>query len=77
MGAKAKLKIITTQIPDGLKLSDCKQEYNIKSLSKPNTFMKCKLSGYPAQGGNFISSFEISAEGYANTVVQEFEIIVN
>lgn len=77
VGAKAKLKITAIQIPDGLNLRDCQQEYHIKSLPKPNTLIRCKLSGYPTSGGIFNSVFEISAADYTNTVAQEFEIIIN
>lgn len=77
VGSKVKLNITTQQIPEGLNLTDCKQEYNASYLSKPNSLIVCQLTGYPNESGTFDSSFEIGAEGYFNKTIQNFELLIN
>lgn len=77
IGSKVKLNIIAQQIPEGLSLTDCKQEYNVSYLSKPNSLIICQLTGYPNESGSFDLSFEISAEKYNNSTTQKLYITIN
>ena len=77
VGAKAKLDITAQQIPEGLSLTDCKQEYNVSYLSKPNSLLTCQLTGYPNRSGTFDLSFEISAKGYYSNSIAKFELYIN
>lgn len=77
IGSKVKLNITAQQIPAGLSLTNCKQEYNVSYLSKPNSLITCQLIGYPNESGTFDSFFEISAKGYNNKVIERFELYIN
>lgn len=77
VGANARLEIKPLQLPEGIKLSDCNQQYNVSFIPKPNTFISCQLNGYPTKDGSFDSSFEINAEGYFNKTIQNFELYIN
>lgn len=76
IGAKAELDIIGLEIPVGLNIDDCKQDFDIDLIPKPNTFIKCQLRGYPEKSEVFESSFELSAKDYTNRVVERFEIFI-
>lgn len=74
VGSKVKLDITVQQMPEGLSLTDCKQEYNVNYLSKPNSLITCQLTGYPTKVGNFESTFEVSAEGYHNRTTTKYSL---
>ena len=77
IGSKVKLNIKAQQMPEGLNLTDCKQEYNASYLPKPNSLITCQLTGYPNGSGTFNSSFEISAKGYYSNSIAKFELYIN
>lgn len=77
IGSKVKLDITAKQIPAGLSLTNCKQEYNVSYLSKPNSLITCQLTGYPNGSGTFNSSFEISAKGYYSNSIAKFGLYIN
>ena len=77
VGAKVKLDITAQQIPEGLSLTDCKQEYNVSYLSQPNSLITCQLTGYPSESGSLDLFFEINARGYYNKTVAKFELYIN
>lgn len=77
VGAKAELEIIGLQIPVGLNINDCKQEFNLDIIPKPNVFIKCQLSGYPLKSEVFESSFELSAKDFTNRVIGRFGIFIS
>ena len=77
IGSKEKLEILGLQIPEWLKLSDCKQEYDVSFIPKPNTFISCQLNGYPTKDGNFDLSFEINAKGYYSNSIAKLELLIS
>lgn len=74
IGAKAELEIIGLQIPVGLNVDNCKQDFDIDLIPKPNSFISCNLSGHPEKSEVFESLFELSAKDYTNRVVGRFRI---
>lgn len=77
VGAKVKLTLKAVELPFGLGLKDCKQFYNVKNLSKPNTFVQCTLSGIPDKNGVFDAVFKITALNYDNSSIKTIGIIIN
>ena len=77
VGAKAELEIVSLQIPEWLNIDDCKQDFDIDLIPKPNTFIRCNLSGYPEKSEVFESSFELNAKDYTNRVVGKFKIFIS
>lgn len=77
IGSKVKLEITAQQVPVGLSLTDCKQEYNVSYLSKPNSLITCQLTGYPNESGTFDSFFEINAIGFSGKTIGRYEISIS
>lgn len=77
IGSKVNMQITSIQIPQGLNLADCKQEFNLDAIKKPNTLIVCKLKGIPTIGGGFELVFKASAEGYSNKTIGRNQIFIN
>ena len=77
VGAKAELEITGLQISEGLSLNNCKQDFNLDLIPKPNTFIKCQLNGYPQKNEVFESSFKLSAKDFTNRVIGKFKIFIS
>ena len=76
VGAKAKMQITDINIPAGLSIADCNQNYNVSNIPKPNTVISCKLVGTLSESGQFGLSLKVSANGYNNSVIQNYNLNV-
>lgn len=76
IGAKAKMEIISLESPDGLKITDCKQNYNLDRFPKPNTVISCKIKGItPSETTDL--KLQVKAKGYNNSVIQIYKLTLN
>jgi hypothetical protein len=78
MGANEDLPITITDLPDGLTLGKCSQEFDSKLIPTPNTLTKCLIEGIPAKDGLYqtkVSATNKNNSGY-HTVEQTIDLVV-
>lgn len=76
VGVKAKMQITDINIPAGLSIADCDQNYNVSNIPKPNTVISCKLVGILSESGQLELSFKVEATGYNNSVIQKYKLSI-
>ena len=52
-GSHQDLEITVANLPEGLALGNCQQEFDIKAIPAPNTLIKCLIEGTPLNAGEY------------------------
>jgi alkanesulfonate monooxygenase SsuD/methylene tetrahydromethanopterin reductase-like flavin-dependent oxidoreductase (luciferase family) len=53
LGSHETLELNISNLPDGLKLTDCTQRYDSRIIPVPNTIRTCSITGIPRTAGTF------------------------
>ena len=59
-GSHQDLEITVANLPEGLALGNCQQEFDIKAIPAPNTLIKCPIEGTPLNSGEY--QLDVSAK---------------
>jgi len=59
-GSHQDLEMTVANLPEGLALGKCQQEFDVKVITTPNTLLKCPVEGIPLNAGEY--RLEVSAK---------------
>jgi len=78
-GSHQNLEMTVANLPEGLTLGKCRQEFDSKLIPTPNTLTKCVIEGTPAKDGLYqikVSATNKNNSGY-HTVEKIIDLVVS
>lgn len=76
IGDNVKMNMEIEELPDGFTLTDCKTQYNVEVMKKPNTLHTCKLKGKSEEVLYKMLLVTVYGEDYLNRLQYEVPFTV-